>query len=176
MLFQLLSSLSDTNFSLIVSITIFVVFAIVLITIFETIEIVDDSNMNDMNVLLKKYNRAQIKLFRFDIYVHDQNRVLKRIQIYVNLSSLSSSISARFLRVASFDIIFRISLISIKRRFRILIVSKTDEFSRDSRAVMNDDDDEDFNVKNDNRSNCIRCCRISIDCRRVANIVCDRCF
>jgi hypothetical protein len=33
------------------------------ITIFEMIEIVDDSNMNDIDVLLKKYDRAQTKLF-----------------------------------------------------------------------------------------------------------------
>jgi tRNA G10 N-methylase Trm11 len=89
---------------------------------------------------------------------------------------LNSFVSARSSRVASFDDISRISRISIKRHFRILIVSKTDEFSRDRHAVMNDDDDEQFDVKNNNRSNCIRCCRMSINCRRIANIVCDKCF
>ncbi len=53
----------DANFSLIVSITIFVVFVIVSITISQMIEIVDDSNMNDIDVMLKKFDRAQIKLF-----------------------------------------------------------------------------------------------------------------
>jgi hypothetical protein len=38
----------------------------------------------------------------------------------------SISVFARFLRVASFNITFRISRISIKRRFRILIGSKID--------------------------------------------------
>jgi hypothetical protein len=70
------------------------------------------------------------------------------------MSSLNFSASARSFRVASSDITFRISRISIKRRFRILIVSKIDEFSRDRQAVMNDDDEK-SNVKNDNRSNCI---------------------
>jgi hypothetical protein len=42
-----------TNFFSIDSITIFVIFVIVSIVIFEMIEIVDDSNMNDINVLLK---------------------------------------------------------------------------------------------------------------------------
>ncbi len=51
-----------TNFFSIDSITIFVVFVIVSIVIFEMIEIVDDSNMNDIDVLLKKYDRAQTKL------------------------------------------------------------------------------------------------------------------
>ncbi len=41
---------------------------------------------------------------------------------------------------------------------------------------MNDDDNEEFDVNDDNRSNCIRCCRISIDCRRIASIACDKCF
>jgi hypothetical protein len=91
--------------------------------------------------------------------------IKKKIQIYVNVSSLNFSVSVRSLRVALFDITSRISRISIKRRFRILIVSKTDEFSRDRHAVMNDDDDEKSNMKNDNRSNCIRCCRLSVDCR-----------
>jgi hypothetical protein len=165
-----------TNSFSIDSITTFVIFVIISIVIFEMIEIVDDSNMNDINVLLKKYNRAQTKLFRSDFDAHDQNRVQEKIQIYVNVSSLSFFVFARSFRVASSDIISRISRISIKRRFKILIVSKIDEFSRNRHAVMNDDDDEKSNVKNDNRSNCIRCCRLSIDCRRVANIVCDKCF
>jgi hypothetical protein len=51
-----------TNSSSIDSITIFVAFVIVSIVTFEIIEIVDDSNMNDIDVLLKKYDRAQTKL------------------------------------------------------------------------------------------------------------------
>jgi hypothetical protein len=97
-------------------------------------------------------------LLRFDLDAHDQNRVQKEIQIYVNVSSLNFFVFARSFRVVSSDITSRISRISIKRRFRILIVSKTDEFSRDRHAVMNDDDDKESNVKNDNRSNCIQCC------------------
>ncbi len=189
MLLQLLFSSFETNFFAIDSvailvtnsfsidsITTFVAFVIISIVILEMIEIVDDSNMKNIDVLLKKYDRAQTKLFRSDLDVHDQNRVQKKIQIYVNVSSLNFFVFARFIRVASSDIISRISRISIKRRFRILIVSKIDEFSRDRHAVMNDDDDEESNVKNNNRSNCIRCCRLSIDCCRVANIVCEKCF
>ncbi len=165
----------DANFSSIISITIFVAFIIVSITILQIIKIVDDSNINNIDVLLKKYDRAQTKLFRFNLDIHDQNRVQKKIQIYVNVFSLHFFVFARSLRVVSSDITFRTSRISIKRRFRILIVSKIDEFSRDQQAVMNDDDEK-FDVHDDNRSNCIRCCRISIDCRRLANIACDKCF
>jgi hypothetical protein len=165
-----------TNSSSIDSITTFVTSVIVSTVTFEMIEVVDESNMNDINVLLEKYNRTQTKLLRSDLDTHDQNRVQEETQIYVNVFSLSSSVSARSLRVASSDITSRNSRISIKRRFKILIVSKIDEFSRDRHAVMNDDDDKKSNVKDDNRSNCIRCCRLSVDCRRVANIVCDRCF
>jgi hypothetical protein len=172
-----------TNFFSIDSITIFVAFVIVSIVIFEIIEIVDDSNMNDIDVLLKKYDRAQTKLLRSDLDAHDQNRVQKKIQIYVNVFSLSFfvfarfSVSVRFIRVDSlFIIITRISRTLTKKRIKILIVSKTDEFSRDARDVMNDDDDEKSNVNDDNRSNCIRCCCISINCHRIANIVCDKCF
>ncbi len=87
------------------------------------------------------------------------------------------SVFVRFTRVDSFFIIIiRILRISTKKRIKILIVSKTDEFSRDERDVMNDDNDEESNVNDDNRSNCIRCCRISIDCRRIANIICDKCY
>jgi hypothetical protein len=154
-LLQLLSSSSDANFSSIVSITTFVASVIVSITISQMIEIVDDSDMNDIDVLLEKYDRAQTELLRFDLDAHDQNRVQEKTQIYVNVSSLSSSVSARSFRVASSDITSRTSRISIKRRFKILIVSKTDEFSRDRHAVMNNDDDEESNVKDDNCSNCI---------------------
>jgi hypothetical protein len=144
------------------SISIFVASVTVSTVIFEVIEIVDDSNMNDIDVLLKKYDRAQTKLLRSDFDAHDQNRVQKEIQIYVNVFSLSSFVSARFsvfvrfIRVDSlFIIITRISRISTKKRIKILIVSKTDEFSRDARDVMNDDDDEKSNVNDDNHSNCI---------------------
>ncbi len=64
-----------TNSSSIDSITIFVAFVIVSIVTFEIIEIVDDSNMNDIDVLLKKYDRAQTKLLWSDLDAHDQNRV-----------------------------------------------------------------------------------------------------
>jgi hypothetical protein len=199
MFFQLLFSSSETIFSSIdfvaISvatfvtnsfsidlITTFVVFVTASIVIFEIIEIVDDSNMNDIDVLLKKYDRAQTKLLRSDLDAHDQNRVQEEIQIYVNVFSLNFfvfarfSVFVRFIRIDSFFIIIiRISRISTKRRIKIFVVSKTDEFSRDARDVMNDDDDEKSNVNDDNRSNCIRCCRISIDCRRIANIVCDKC-
>ncbi len=104
MLLQLLSSLFDANFSLIVSITTFVVFVIFSITIFQMFEIVDDSNMNDIDVLLKKYDRAQTELFRFDLDAHDQNRVQEKIQIYVNVFSFNFFVSARSFRVVSFDI------------------------------------------------------------------------
>jgi hypothetical protein len=89
MLFQLLSFSFDANFFSIVSITTFVVFVIVSITIFQMIEIIDDSNMNDIDFLLKKYDRAQTRLFRFDLDAHDQNRVQEKIQIYVNVFSLN---------------------------------------------------------------------------------------
>ncbi len=131
------------------SISTFVASVIVSIVTFEVIEIVDDSNMNDIDVLLKKYDRAQTKLLRSDFDAHDQNRVQERIQIYVNVFSLSSFVSARFsvfvrfIRVDSlFIIITRISRISTKKRIKILIVSKTDEYYRDAREVMKDDDEE----------------------------------
>ncbi len=166
----------DANFSLIDLITIFVVFVITLIVTFEIIEIVNDSNIKNIDVLLKKYDHAQTKLFRFDFNVHAQNRAQKKNRIFVNVSSLSFFVFTRFQRVAFFIIIFRISRISTKRCIKIFIVSKIDEFSRDSRVVINDDDDEKFDVNDDNRLNCIQCCRILINYRRVANIACDKCF
>jgi hypothetical protein len=107
----------------------------------------------------------------------------KKIQIYVNVFSFNFfvfarfSVFVRFIRVDSFFIIIiRILRTSTKKRINIVIVSKIDEFSRDARDVMNDDDDKESNVNDDNRSNCIQYCRISIDCRRIASIVCDKCF
>jgi hypothetical protein len=155
MFFQLLLFSFDANFFSINSITIFVVFVIISITTFEIIEIANDSKIDDFNVLLKKYDRAQTKLLRNDFNVYDQNRVQKKIQIYVNVSLLNFFVFARFIRVASFFINSRISRISTKRRFKILIVSKIEKFSRDSRDVINDDDDEKSNIKNDNCLNCI---------------------
>jgi hypothetical protein len=189
MLLQLLFFSSDATFSSIDFVAIFVtnafsidfiatfvVFVIVSIVIFDMIEIVDDSNMNDIDVLIKKYDHTQTKLFWNDFDVHDKNRVQKKIQIYVNVSSLNSSVFACFTRVVSFVITSRTSRTSTKRSFKILIVSKIDEFSRDSRDVMNDDDDEKFDVNDDNRSICIWCWCISINCRRIANNVYDKCF
>ncbi len=112
----------------------------------------------------------------FDLDAHDQNLVQEKTQIYVNVFSSNFFVFARFLRAASFDMTSRISRISVKRRFRISIISKIDEFSRDRQAVINDDDNEEFEVNDDNRSNCIRCCCILIDCRRIASIACDKYF
>jgi sensor histidine kinase YesM len=53
-----------TNSFSIDSITTFVASVIVSIVIFEMIEIVDDSNMNDIDVLLKKYDRRSVKKVR----------------------------------------------------------------------------------------------------------------
>jgi hypothetical protein len=60
-----------TNFFSIDSIITFVIFVIVSIMIFEMIQIVNDSNMNDIDILLKKYDRAQTKLLRSDLDAHD---------------------------------------------------------------------------------------------------------
>jgi hypothetical protein len=62
MLFQLLSFSFDANFFSINSITTFVVFVIVLIATFEMIEIANDSKIDNLDVLLKKYDCAQTKL------------------------------------------------------------------------------------------------------------------
>jgi hypothetical protein len=58
MLIQLLSFSSETNSSAIDFVATFVAFVIVSTVTFEMIEVVDDSNMNDIDVLLKKYDRA----------------------------------------------------------------------------------------------------------------------
>jgi hypothetical protein len=176
MFFQLLSFSFDVNSFSIASITIFVVFVIVSITIFEIIEIVNDLNMNDIEVLLKK-NTIAHKQSCFDWTLMFIIKIAFKKKFKFTLTSLRSVfLFVCFFRVALFVIISRISRISIKRRIKISIVSKIDEFSRDSRVMMNDDNDEKFDVKNDNRSNCIRCCRISINCRHVTSIVCDKCF
>jgi hypothetical protein len=79
MLLQLLSSSFDANSSSINSITTFVVFVIVSIAIFEMFEIANDSNIDDLDVLLKKYDRAQTNLLRNDLDAHNQNRVQEEI-------------------------------------------------------------------------------------------------
>jgi hypothetical protein len=71
MLLQMLSFSFDANSSSINSISIFVAFVIVSIAIFEMIEIANDSNIDDFDVLLKKYDRAQTKLLRNDFDAHD---------------------------------------------------------------------------------------------------------
>jgi hypothetical protein len=67
MFFQLLLFSFNANFSSIVLIVIFVVFIIISITIFQMINIIDDSNMNNIDVLLKKIRSRinKIILIRF---------------------------------------------------------------------------------------------------------------
>lgn len=51
------------------------------------------------------------------------------------------------------------------KRINVLIVLETDESSCGPRAIVNDD----------SLSDCIRCCRVPVDCRRIAGIACSRC-
>lgn len=62
-----------------------------------------------------------------------------------------------------------------RRRTRVPAEREVEESSDD--LMMIDDDDDLMNMKNDDDelSDCIRCCRVPIECRRVDDIACTRC-
>jgi hypothetical protein len=114
---------------------------------------------------------------------HDKQRASENSSIVIQLFSLRVSIITALIITAliiiastindlsRFNLFEDSSRISNHCRFRTFANS---EFEKIFTNIQNIDVDSDDN-ENDERFDCVKCCRISFDCRRVIDVTCARC-
>ncbi len=109
---------------------------------------------------------------------HDKQRVSEDSSIVIELFSSRASIIIASIITAStindfsrFNLSENSSRISSRRRLRAFANLESEKSSTD---IQNFDVDSDDN-ENDERFDCVKCCRIFLDCRRVTSVTCVRC-
>jgi hypothetical protein len=114
---------------------------------------------------------------------HDKQRVFENSSIVIELFSSRALVIIALIITASiiiasiindlsrFNLFENSSRISNRRRFRAFANL---EFEKSFTDIQNVDVDSDDN-ENDERFDCVKCCRISLDCRRVTSVTCARC-
>jgi hypothetical protein len=126
--------------------------------------------------LAKKEKRRQNFLKKMKN--HEQRRVIDDFFVFVSSSTRDSlffvtCVTTSFRNVVAFSS-SRISKISRRRN---IVETKRDESFIDRFVVEEKNDDDEFiNENDDELSNCVKCCRVSMSCRRVIDIACARCF
>ncbi len=113
---------------------------------------------------------------------HDKQRVFEDSLIVIEFSFSRASIIIALIIImliitasiindfSRFNFFENSSRISNRRRFKVFANSESEKSFIDQNVDVDSDDNE-----NDERSDCVKCCRISIDCRRVTNVTCARC-
>jgi hypothetical protein len=128
---------------------------------FELIIEIDFENLND--ILAKEQERRQnLKLKMMN---HEQRRVIDDFSFFVSKST-RDSIS---FRTVSVFVLFRIS----KNR-RIVVKTKIEE-AFIVRFVIEKNENELMNENNEELSDCVKCCRVFVSCRRLVDVACARC-
>jgi hypothetical protein len=106
---------------------------------------------------------------------HEQRRVIDDSSVFVSNStrdfiSFVTRVSMSFRNVVAF-----FSQTSKTSRRRNVVETKFDE-SFTTRFVVEEKNEDEFIDENDDElSNCVKCCRVSMSCRRVDDIACARC-
>jgi predicted NUDIX family phosphoesterase len=109
---------------------------------------------------------------------HEQRRVIDDFFVFVSISMRDliffiTRVSMSFRNVVVFFTFFRISK-TLRRRN--VIETKFDE-SFITRFVIEEKNENEFINKNDDEfSNCVKCYRVSMSCRRVNDIACAKCL
>jgi hypothetical protein len=129
--------------------------------VFEFIIEIDFENLND--ILAKKQKRRQN--LKIKMMNHEQRCVIDNFSFFVSRST-RDSISSRTVSAFAF---FRIS-----RNRRIVVKTKIEKafiiqfVVEENENELIDDNDEEF-------SDCVKCCRVLVLCRRIVDIACARC-
>jgi hypothetical protein len=142
----------------------------------DTKDFVDELNRLQQKIIRRRDFERQMK-------THDKQRVFENSSIVIELSFsrvsviIASIIIASIITASIINDLNRFNLfensfrILSRRRFRILANS---EFEKTFTDIQNVDVDSDDN-ENDERFDCVKCCRISLDYRRVMSVTCARC-
>ncbi len=108
---------------------------------------------------------------------HEQRRVIDDFSVFVSIStrdliSFVTRVSMSFRNVVISFAFFRTSKTSRRRN---VVETKSDESSTIRFVVEEKNENEFIDENDDELSNCVKCCRVSMSCRRVNDIACARC-
>jgi hypothetical protein len=108
---------------------------------------------------------------------HEQRRIIDDFSVFISSStrdflSFVTRVTTSFRNV----IVLSSSRISKSSRRQNVVKTKFDESFIDRFVVEEKNDDELIDENDDEFSNCIKCCRVSMFCRRVIDIACAKCF
>jgi hypothetical protein len=106
---------------------------------------------------------------------HEQRRVIDFSSVFVSSSTRDLLFSVTRVTTSFRNVVALSSRISKTSRRRNVVETKSDELSIDRLVVEKKNDDELIDENDDEFSNCIKCCRVSMSCRRVIDIACARC-
>ncbi len=108
---------------------------------------------------------------------HEQRRVIDDSSVFVSISTrdLIFFVTRASMSFRNVVISFAFSRISKTSRRRNVIETKSDESFTTRFVVEEKNEDELIDENNDELSNCVKCCRVSMSCRRVNDIACARC-
>jgi hypothetical protein len=137
--------------------------------VFEFIIEIDFENLND--VLVKEQERRQnLKLKMMN---HEQRRVIDDFSFLVS-DSTRDSISSRSRASTSSRAVFVLVFFRTSRNRRIVVKTKIEK-AFIAQFVVEENEDDFMNENDKELSDCIKCCRVFVSCRRVADIACARC-
>jgi hypothetical protein len=134
----------------------------------STIE-VDFENLND--VLVKKQKRRQN--LKLEMMNHEQRRVIDDFFFFVS-DSTRDSISFRFRVSTSSRAVSAFASSRTSRNRRIVVKTKIEK-AFIAQFVVEENENDLMNENDEELSDCIKCCRVFVSCRRVADIACARC-
>jgi hypothetical protein len=137
--------------------------------VFEFIIEIDFENLND--VLVKEQKRRQnLKLKMMN---HEQRRVIDDFFFLVS-NSTRDSISSRFRASTSLRAVFAFALFRISKNRRIVVKTKIEK-TFIAQFVVEENENDLTNENDEKLSDYVKCCRVLVSCRRVADIACARC-
>jgi hypothetical protein len=144
--------------------------------------IIDTKNpVDELNRLQQKIIRR--RNFERQIKTHDKQRVFENSFVVIEFSSsrvliITALIIIVLIIIASiinnfnrFNLFENSSRISSCRRFKVFANSKSEKAFTDIQNVDVDSDDN----ENDERFDCVKCCRIFLNYRRVTSVTCVCC-
>jgi hypothetical protein len=108
---------------------------------------------------------------------HEQRRIIDDFFVFVSISTRDfiffvTRVSMSFRNVVIFFAFFRTSKTSRRRN---VVETKFDESFIIQFVVEEKNENEFIDENDDEFSNCVKCCRVSMSCRRVNDIACAKC-
>ncbi len=108
---------------------------------------------------------------------HEQRRIIDDSSVFVSISTRDFifSVTRASMLFRNVVVSFAFSRTSKTSRRRNVVETKFDESFITQFVVEEKNENELIDKNDDELSNCVKCCRVSMFCRRVNDIACARC-